>query len=70
MNQYNPVQAKEMEVLKKDVTAQEKKSSEKKRWRPAKKADDKKREKLILDGMGGSVSKSGRSEEMTIYALQ
>lgn len=31
MNQYNPVQAKEMEVLKKDVTAQEKKSSEKKR---------------------------------------
>lgn len=25
MNQYNPVQAKEMEVLKKDVTAQEKK---------------------------------------------
>ena len=25
MNQYNPVQAKEMEVLKKGVTAQEKK---------------------------------------------
>lgn len=30
MNQYNPVQAKEMEVLKKDVTAQEKKVARKK----------------------------------------
>lgn len=66
MNQYNPVQAKEMEILKKDVTAQERR----KRQRLLKKQMTRKRKKLIL-AMGKRVNKSGRNEEIAIsYALQ